>query len=129
MRNVGSDALTATFRRVADWFSDVAEYEWELVASGVSGDSAHTVGIEPFPHLSTASLRSTSRFGALTSSAGREGDGWRCIAMPTVSRLNSSLRTAVKKRGAHAGGRPLTAPATSASFERSPLRNATRPAA
>jgi len=48
MRVVGSETLRATFRRVAAWFSDVAEYEWELLASGVSGDSAYTVCIERF---------------------------------------------------------------------------------
>jgi ketosteroid isomerase-like protein len=56
MRNVGTAELTATFRRVAAWFSDVADYTWELVASGVSGDSAYTVGIERF----TASVNGSS---------------------------------------------------------------------
>ena len=48
MRNVGTDALTSTFRRVASWFSDVAGYEWELISSDVSGDSAYTVCIERY---------------------------------------------------------------------------------
>jgi ketosteroid isomerase-like protein len=48
MRNSGTEALTATFRRVAGWFSDVAGYAWELVASGTNGDLAYTVSIERY---------------------------------------------------------------------------------
>jgi len=48
MRDVGTEALTATFRRVSSWFSDVSDYQWELIASGVSGDSAYTVCVERF---------------------------------------------------------------------------------
>ena len=48
LRNVGTEALTATFRRVSSWFSDVAGYEWELIASDVAGDSAYTVCIERY---------------------------------------------------------------------------------
>jgi ketosteroid isomerase-like protein len=48
MRNVGSQALTETFRRVSSWFAGVSGYDWELIASDVNGDSAYTVGIERF---------------------------------------------------------------------------------
>ena len=48
MREVGVEALAATFRHVAGWFSDVADYTWELIASDVTGDSAYTVCIEHF---------------------------------------------------------------------------------
>lgn len=38
--------LEAIFRKVAAWFSDSAEYEFEVVAAGASGDLAYTVGYE-----------------------------------------------------------------------------------
>jgi ketosteroid isomerase-like protein len=77
MRNVGSDTLRATFRRVAAWFSDVAEYEWELLASGVSDDSAYTVCIERF----TASVNgSTERFEVRSTHLFRLEEG-RWLAM------------------------------------------------
>lgn len=34
------------FRNVASWFSDSAEYEFEVIAAGASGDMAYTVGYE-----------------------------------------------------------------------------------
>ena len=34
------------FRKVAAWFSDSAEYEFEVIAAGASGDLAYTVGYE-----------------------------------------------------------------------------------
>ena len=42
-----------TFRRVASEFAVVRDYEWELLASEVSGDLAYTVAIERY----TASFR------------------------------------------------------------------------
>lgn len=48
MRNTGTEQLTNTFRRVAGWFSDVRDYEWELVASGDGGEMAYTVCIERY---------------------------------------------------------------------------------
>jgi ketosteroid isomerase-like protein len=48
MREVGSEALTATFRRVASWFSDVHGYEWQIVAADITGASAYTVCVERF---------------------------------------------------------------------------------
>ena len=38
--------LEVMFRNVASWFSDSAEYEFEVVAAGASGDLAYTVGYE-----------------------------------------------------------------------------------
>ena len=38
--------LEPMFRNVASWFSDSAEYEFEVVAAGASGDLAYTVGYE-----------------------------------------------------------------------------------
>ena len=42
----GWDDVSRTFRWVASRFSDCAEYSFELVAAGVSGDIAYTVGYE-----------------------------------------------------------------------------------
>jgi ketosteroid isomerase-like protein len=44
----GTQPVTATFRRVAGWFSVVQDYNWETIASGVSGDMAYTVCIERY---------------------------------------------------------------------------------
>jgi ketosteroid isomerase-like protein len=38
--------LEPIFRKVAGWFSDSAEYEFEVIAAGASGDLAYTVGYE-----------------------------------------------------------------------------------
>jgi len=38
--------LEPTFRKVASWFSDSEEYEFEVIAAGASGDLAYTVGYE-----------------------------------------------------------------------------------
>ena len=38
--------LEPMFRTVASWFSDSAEYEFEVTAAGASGDLAYTVGYE-----------------------------------------------------------------------------------
>jgi ketosteroid isomerase-like protein len=38
--------LELIFRKVAAWFSDSAEYEFEVIAAGASGDLAYTVGYE-----------------------------------------------------------------------------------
>ena len=38
--------LELTFRKVASWFSDSAEYEFEVIAAAASGDLAYTVGYE-----------------------------------------------------------------------------------
>lgn len=53
LRNSGTEQVTATFRMVAAEFSAVRDYQWDLLASGVSGDLAFTVAIERY----TASLR------------------------------------------------------------------------
>ena len=38
--------LEPMFRRVASWFSDSEEYEFEVIAAGASGNLAYTVGYE-----------------------------------------------------------------------------------
>jgi ketosteroid isomerase-like protein len=42
----GSDELTRIFRWVAARFSNCTAYRFELIAAGVSGDLAYTVGFE-----------------------------------------------------------------------------------
>ena len=42
----GWDEVSETFRWVASRFSNLAEYDFELVAAGASGDLAYTVGFE-----------------------------------------------------------------------------------
>ena len=42
----GWDELSPTFRWVGSRFSDCADHRFELVAAGVSGDLAYTVGFE-----------------------------------------------------------------------------------
>jgi ketosteroid isomerase-like protein len=42
----GWDEVSETFRWVASRFSNLAEYNFELVAAGASGDLAYTVGYE-----------------------------------------------------------------------------------
>ena len=38
--------VEALFRNVASWFSDSAEYDFEVTAAGASGDLAYTIGYE-----------------------------------------------------------------------------------
>jgi ketosteroid isomerase-like protein len=42
----GWERVSGVFRWIASRFSDCREYEFELLASGVSGDLAYTVGFE-----------------------------------------------------------------------------------
>jgi ketosteroid isomerase-like protein len=42
----GWDEVSSTFRWLANRFSDLRDYEFELVAAGASGDLAYTVGFE-----------------------------------------------------------------------------------
>jgi ketosteroid isomerase-like protein len=46
MSSSGWPNLEQMFRKVASWFSDSTEYEFEVVAAGASGDLAYTVGYE-----------------------------------------------------------------------------------
>jgi ketosteroid isomerase-like protein len=74
----GTEDVTKTFRWVASEFSGVRDYEWELLASGVSGDQAYTVAIERYwasfrgaPQALTE-LRATHVFR-------RENGEWRAV--------------------------------------------------
>jgi ketosteroid isomerase-like protein len=46
MFNSGWDEVSRTFRWIAARFSNCTSYDFDLVASGVSGDLAYTVGYE-----------------------------------------------------------------------------------
>ncbi|PVG80745.1 DUF4440 domain-containing protein [Nocardioides gansuensis] len=46
MSSSGWPNLEQMFRKVASWFSDSSEYEFEVIAAGASGDLAYTVGYE-----------------------------------------------------------------------------------
>jgi ketosteroid isomerase-like protein len=48
MSESGWDELSATFRRVAATFSDVSDFGFEVVAAGVSGNLAYSIGYERF---------------------------------------------------------------------------------
>jgi ketosteroid isomerase-like protein len=73
----GWDELERTFGVVASWFSDCTSYEFELVAAGVSGDLAYTVGFE---HTS-ASVEGVPRTYSLrvTHVYRREDGVWRIV--------------------------------------------------
>jgi ketosteroid isomerase-like protein len=46
MTKSGWDEVSEVFRRLAARFSNLADYDYELVAAGASGDLAYTVGVE-----------------------------------------------------------------------------------
>jgi ketosteroid isomerase-like protein len=46
MTKSGWDEVSEVFRRLAARFSNLADYDYELVAAGASGDLAYTVGFE-----------------------------------------------------------------------------------
>jgi len=46
MSGSGWPELELMFRKVATWFSDSTDYEFEVIAAGASGDLAYTVGYE-----------------------------------------------------------------------------------
>jgi ketosteroid isomerase-like protein len=46
MSTSGWPDVEQMFRKVASWFSDSKEYEFEVIAAGASGDLAYTVGYE-----------------------------------------------------------------------------------
>jgi ketosteroid isomerase-like protein len=46
MAKSGWDEVSEVFRRLAARFSNLADYDYELVAAGASGDLAYTVGVE-----------------------------------------------------------------------------------
>lgn len=76
--NIGTDQVTDTFRRVSAEFSDAQGFEWELLASGESGDLAYTVSIERY----TASIKGGSPVPTELRSTHvfrRENGHWRAV--------------------------------------------------
>jgi ketosteroid isomerase-like protein len=74
----GTERVVETFQRVASEFAAVADYEWEHLASGVSGDLAYTVAIERY----TASLRGdppARQELRVTHVYRRENGRWRAV--------------------------------------------------
>ena len=69
--------LEAMFRRVASWFSDSTEYEFEVIAAGASGDLAYTVGYE----RNRVKVEGESRTYTLrvTHAYRRENGEWRIV--------------------------------------------------
>jgi ketosteroid isomerase-like protein len=74
----GTEEVTRTFRWVASVFSNCTSYEFELVAAGVSGEMAYTVGYEH----STRSLRGGPAEAAtlrVTHIYRRENGEWKIV--------------------------------------------------
>jgi ketosteroid isomerase-like protein len=74
----GSDEVTRAFRWVASRFSNCTAYRFELIAAGVSGDLAYTVGFEHSTRsvlggpLESATLRVTHVYR-------RENGEWKIV--------------------------------------------------
>ena len=77
-RKRGTTEVTAAFREVATWFSNLEIYEWEPVAEVSTDDFAYTVCLERYTASvqggppETAEYRSTHVFR-------RETSGWRAV--------------------------------------------------
>ncbi|WP_395402159.1 YybH family protein [Arthrobacter sp. UC242_113] len=78
MSNLGWDAVSQTFRRVAARFSDCTAYSFELLAAGASGDLAYTVGFER-ADLSVDGGPPQSTKLRVTHVYRREGGEWKIV--------------------------------------------------
>jgi ketosteroid isomerase-like protein len=76
--NSGWDDVSRTFRWVASLFSDCRDYRFELVAAGVSGDLAYTVGYENSVRSWRGGPVQSSRLRA-THVYRRENGQWRIV--------------------------------------------------
>ena len=76
----GWDEVSRGFRWVASRFSDCTTYRFELLAAGISGDLAYTVGYE---HIS-ASRSNRLPCASPTSTAARTASGRSFTATPTA---------------------------------------------
>ncbi len=80
---IGSEEVTQVFRWLATRFSNLTDYRFELVAAGVSGDLAYTLGYEHVVFsidggpVEPLTLRVTHLYAARTASGGSS------TAMPT----------------------------------------------
>jgi ketosteroid isomerase-like protein len=95
----GTEHVTKTFRRVASEFSEVHDYKWELLASGVSGDLAYTVAIERYMASThggpqaLGQLRVTHVFRRERTVAGGAPPCRPQAARPTARHVTYSTRT------------------------------------
>jgi ketosteroid isomerase-like protein len=73
----GWDEVSSTFRWLANRFSDLCDYEFELVAAGVSGDLAYTVGFE---HKTVVADGEPATYTLRVTHVYRREDGeWRIV--------------------------------------------------
>jgi ketosteroid isomerase-like protein len=73
----GWDELRSTFRGLAERFSDLLDYEFELVAAGASGDLAYTVGFE---HKTVIADGEPATYTLRTTHVYRREDGlWKIV--------------------------------------------------
>ena len=69
--------VSDVFRRLAERFSDLRDYEFELVAAGASGDLAYTVGFE---HKTVVADGETTTYTLRVTHVYRREDGeWRIV--------------------------------------------------
>ncbi len=76
--NSGWDDVSRTFRWVASRFSHCTDYTFDLVAAGVSGDLAYTVGYERYS-ASVDGGPVTSNVLRVTHVYRREGGEWQIV--------------------------------------------------
>jgi len=73
----GWDEVSSTFRWLAHRFSDLRDYEFELVAAGASGDLAYTVGFE---HKTVVADGEPATYTLRVTHVYRREDGeWRIV--------------------------------------------------
>ena len=77
MTAVGFDGVEPSFRTVASWFSDCTDYAFEVVAAGVSGDLAYTVGYEHSTGIVVGAPRTYTL--RVTHIYRRENGQWRIV--------------------------------------------------
>lgn len=73
----GRADLETLFRKVASWFSDSTDHEFEVVAAGASGDLAYTIGYE-HNHVKVDGQPRTYTL-RVTHVYRREDDRWRIV--------------------------------------------------
>ena len=76
--NYGWDEISTTFRWVADRFSDLSDYQFEVIAADVSGDLAYTVGYE-HSTVSVDGGAPTSQTLRVTHVYRREAGEWKIV--------------------------------------------------
>jgi ketosteroid isomerase-like protein len=77
-RKSGTVDVTAAFRAVSAWFSDLENYEWEPVAEVVDGDIAYTVCLERYTASIHGGPRETAEYRS-THVFRRGAGGWRAV--------------------------------------------------